>query len=275
MGSVRFKGFGLLVAGMVTFGFGTEAAADVWYVDVANTSGTQTGATWGDAFTEIQPAIDAAHADGGGEVWVAQGVYAEERRHLQEGVPTGSLELKPGVLLYGGFAGNEGTRHKRDWEANITTISGKTARNGEPAFHVVFGASGVRLDGFRVEGGYADWVEMGTLRAGGGVICQSVTMTIANCIISGNGTGEGGAGGGIYCRGSDVTIENCKVVGNTTLSSGGGISFIRCPDSTVIDTVVEGNRARERGGGVQCFGSSPSFLRCTVKNNGVFARICG
>ena len=50
------------------------ASAAVWYVDKNNTSGAEEGASWATAFTTIQPAIDAAFYDGGGEVWVAEGV---------------------------------------------------------------------------------------------------------------------------------------------------------------------------------------------------------
>ena len=250
-----------------------QAHSAVWYVDAANQSGTESGTRWGEAFSTIQPAIDAASADGGGEVWVAKGTYAEQRHYLQDEVDTGSLKLAPMVDLYGGFAGNEKRRDQRDWKVNLTTISGHTSRDGKAAFHVVFGADNARIDGFHIQGGYAEWPKASTLRAGGGVICQQVRMAIVNCTISGNGTrggsaGAGGAGGGVYCRESDVSIQNCRIAENTSLLSGGGLSFIECPRSEVVDTVIEGNRATEgRGGGVQCYRSSPTFTRCTIQGN--------
>jgi len=50
-----------------------NVSADVWYVDIDNTSGTENGETWDSAFTTIQPAIDAAY-DGGDndDIWAAQ-----------------------------------------------------------------------------------------------------------------------------------------------------------------------------------------------------------
>lgn len=89
------------------------AAADVWYVDKSNDSGTEDGLAWATAFTTIQAAINAAEMYG--EVWVAEGVYDEVRISVMHDPPedTGSLVMKDGVLLYGGFAGTELDRLER------------------------------------------------------------------------------------------------------------------------------------------------------------------
>ncbi|HOC69417.1 MAG TPA: right-handed parallel beta-helix repeat-containing protein, partial [Candidatus Hydrogenedentes bacterium] len=47
----------------------SSADAQIWRVDKSAT-GAGNGTTWQNAFTTIQPAIDAARAAGGGEVWV-------------------------------------------------------------------------------------------------------------------------------------------------------------------------------------------------------------
>ena len=78
------------------------AFSAVWYVDKDNASGTEDGTTWATAFTTIQPAIDAAHADGGGEVWVAEGVYDEPRSFLGPDEDGDELSLAP---LVKGFVG--------------------------------------------------------------------------------------------------------------------------------------------------------------------------
>ncbi len=65
--------------------------ADVWHVDKDNTSGIEGGTSWARAFTTIEAAIRAASAAGGGEIWVAAGIYPE------------SVTLSSGVSLYGGF----------------------------------------------------------------------------------------------------------------------------------------------------------------------------
>jgi len=60
--------------------------------------GPADGITWATAYRTIQEGVSAA-ADGGGEVWVAQGAYTGNRRTV--------LTLQPGVYVYGGFAGTE------------------------------------------------------------------------------------------------------------------------------------------------------------------------
>ena len=147
----------LLVLGLAVSPCWADASWEdgaVWYVDKANTSGTETGKSWGQAFTEIQPAIEAAHADGGGEVWVAKGTYDEARTLVQEDINTGALALKPGVAGYGGFSGNEKRLDQRDWEHSMTLISGERSRDGERAFHVVVGADKSRIDGFTMTGAH-------------------------------------------------------------------------------------------------------------------------
>ena len=67
------------------------------------------GTSWEKAFKSLQAGIDRASAVGGAEVWVACGGY-----------PT--IGLKPGALVYGGFAGTETSRNERNPDANVTTL---------------------------------------------------------------------------------------------------------------------------------------------------------
>ena len=83
--------------------------AATWYVDVDSDSGVEDGLSWATAFRTIQPAIDAAADDGGGEVWVAAGRYGEERDALspEDSQVSGALLVPNDVHLLGGFNGNE------------------------------------------------------------------------------------------------------------------------------------------------------------------------
>ncbi|MBI4558846.1 MAG: hypothetical protein HY706_14785 [Candidatus Hydrogenedentes bacterium] len=83
---------------------------------------------------------------------------------------TGSLVMKQGVDLYGGFAGTETQRDERDWDTHPTIISGATSRGGLPAYHVIVGADNPKLDGLAVIGGRA--VSGALLLAGGGMYCR-------------------------------------------------------------------------------------------------------
>ncbi len=152
------------------------AHAAIWYVDKDNT-GAQDGTSWGTTYTTIQPAIDAAYGDGGGEVWVAEGVYDEQR-----GNDTGSVIMAGGVHIYGGFAGDETARGERDWETDITTIDGSTARGGSPAYHVIIGADNATLDGFTITGGHAQPVP----HYGGGTYNWDSSPTVTNCTFTGD-----------------------------------------------------------------------------------------
>jgi hypothetical protein len=55
-------------------GRGSLAAGGIIYVDADATSGTNNGSSWDDAYTGLQPALEAAAS--GDQIWVAAGAYA-------------------------------------------------------------------------------------------------------------------------------------------------------------------------------------------------------
>jgi len=193
----------------------------VWYVDKDNV-GTENGTSWATAFNTIQEGIDAAYAAAGGEVWVAEGTYNESRTSIVHPAPndvnTGSVVLREGVDLYGGFigigpGGNETDRSQRDWTTHVTTIDGSTSRDGSRAYHVVVGAMGSTLDGIRVFGGAAtgpDTVGY-TNKAGGGLYNNAIVMTIRNTTLDGN---DAYSGGGMYNRLASVIVDRCILSNN-------------------------------------------------------------
>ncbi|HDP33826.1 MAG TPA: right-handed parallel beta-helix repeat-containing protein [Candidatus Hydrogenedentes bacterium] len=173
------------------------ACAGVWYVDKAAPPGGD-GTAWSTAFTEIQPAIGAAYNDGGGEVWIRAGVYDENRTGLY-----GSLTLRNGVSLYGGFDGMEDRREERDWVKQETVIDGSTAWGGAQADRVVYGTriNNVAIDGFVVRNGLSSGI---TLSSEG-------QATIANCLITKIGAWPGS---GISISGEDACIHNVRFIEN-------------------------------------------------------------
>ncbi len=84
-------------------------------------AGNGSGESWADAKTNIQQAIDAVYAAGGGEVWLAQGIY----------YPPASLVLSNTVALLGGFPGVSAaeTLGDRDYDTYRTVISGDINRD--------------------------------------------------------------------------------------------------------------------------------------------------
>lgn len=247
--------FALAVAALAAFSL--PCAADIWYVNVANQAGPQDGKSWSTAFATIQPAIDAAHATGGGEVWIAKGEYGEPRKHVDTDINTGALVLKPGIALYGGFVGSESVRDARDPAKYTTTITGKASRDGQAAYHVVFGANGASLDGFTIRDGLAN-AEHPYHKYGAGIVCTSLDMSITNCVIENCGADNGG--GGIYARLSSLTLTGCVVRNNRSdfggndpeeIGCGAGIWFGNSERGLRIEScMIENNRASGRGGGL-------------------------
>ncbi len=80
------------------------------------------------------------------------------------------------------------------------------------------------ISGVTITGG-----KEGTGVGGGGIISGSInnTLTLTNCVISGNtATGAGTfGGGGVSHLGGDLTVSNCTFSSNSTSASGGGIGY--------------------------------------------------
>ena len=108
-----------------------------------------------------------------------------------------------------------------------------------------------------------------TAVGGGGIISGSInnTMSVTDCVISGNSaTGVGTfGGGGILHTGGSLTITGTTLSGNSTSSSGGGLGYtagdplIRTPSTgtlTVSGSTFSGNTANSAaagGGGADLF----------------------
>ena len=99
-----------------------------------------------------------------GEIWVATGTYYP----IQAATPTVtdrevSFNLATCVAIYGGFVGDETTRDARDWDTNVTTLSGDIGTlndDTDNSYHVVYGDGSTTaidntaiLDGFVISGG--------------------------------------------------------------------------------------------------------------------------
>jgi hypothetical protein len=240
-------------------------------VDKANDTGTQDGTAWASAFTTIQPAIDAAYNEGGGDIWVTGATYDERRsspRADRSRYDTGSLVLKSGVHLYGGFAGTENRRDRRDWSSHISIIDGATSRDGEAAYHVVVGADNATIDGFRIQGGKADGPTDLT-KGGGGMFNVFASPIVMNCTFANN---EAGSGGGMGNVSSSPMIASSIFTDNTAIAGGGMLNLLSSP--TVTNCIFTANAAFSElpdidisGGAIFNFSSSPTVTNCTITAN--------
>jgi hypothetical protein len=104
----------------------------VIYVDAEADPGGN-GSSWGSAYKYLQDALSEANANGATnyEIWVAEGVYyPDEGAGTIADSRTMSFTLRyNNVQLYGGFTGTETAREQRDWEANVTVLSGDIDNN--------------------------------------------------------------------------------------------------------------------------------------------------
>jgi len=106
-------------------------AQTIIYVN-ANATGSNNGSSWANAYTDLQAALNAATP--GSEIWVAAGTYRPITPADPNTVTTAEREatfqLRNGVALFGGFAGNETQRDQRNWQANPTILSGDIKNSG-------------------------------------------------------------------------------------------------------------------------------------------------
>lgn len=82
------------------------------------------GSSWSNASGNIQAMINKASL--GDEVWVAEGTYYPEKEYEWSNMKDRAFRLRPGVSLYGGFAGTERSlqeRKKIDRDKNGTVES--------------------------------------------------------------------------------------------------------------------------------------------------------
>ncbi len=204
------------------------------------------GLSWDTAFSTIQEGIDKAYELGGGEVWVAMGVYDEVRNN-----PYGALLLRELVKVYGGFAGNEVDLSQRDFNVNITIIDGGRARAGEPAWHVIIGENYSEIDGFVIKGGIAK---------------------LDNSYL------DASDGAGLYVPGKRMTIRNCKFFQNKAEGVGGAIAVLSGKVFIYDSSFIENNVGRDGNDSVYNYGgavyASDSILkveRCSFEKNSVTA----
>lgn len=233
--------------------FTPAAIASTWYVDANVVGGAIDGSSWTDAFIDLQPALAAA--DSLDEIWIAAGTY----------LPTSgtdrfvSFEIPGGASVYGGFAGGEVALTDRDWLVNLTVLSGDIgAANSatDNSYNVVRMGPRTKLDGLRIQHGYADGPSS-EYRRGAGIYNISDDVTIRFCRVSQNESFFG-TGAGLYTFGNNVLVEDCDFQFNYTYGTpgftgyGGGASA-RYGDLalTVFRRVVfRDNVAEESGGGL-------------------------
>lgn len=243
-------------------------SANILYVS-ASATGNNLGTSWAHAYTDLQDALDNNCA-GVTEIWVAAGTYKPSKYPANcngcNSARDNTFQLKDGIALYGGFNGTESLLSERDFENNVTILSGDyndddtvsgsgntlvIFNNNENVYHVVLAAFPVNdttsttlIDGFTITGGNAN-------------VGQTISV---------NGINYGkDNGGGIYTIFGNNAFHNNKIEACIAGSSGGGI-FLNRGINTFINNTILVNRADSGGGAYILFGTN-TFSANTISNN--------
>ncbi|MFZ5820637.1 MAG: choice-of-anchor Q domain-containing protein [Chloroflexota bacterium] len=188
-------------------------------------------------------------------VWVMAGTY----KTAPLPVRTATFQLRENAAVYGGFAGTETSLDQRDFETNVTILSGFLNSAQGDSYHVVKGANGAILDGFTITSGQADG-EYPNYR-GGGMYNDSVSLTLRNIIFLDN---TATYGGGLYNYASNPILENVTFIDNSALTYGGGIanneSNPTLTNVTFTNNEARGDAIETLGGGMYSRGESEPML---------------
>ena len=258
-------------------------------------SGSGNCSSWPDACS-LQTAL--TNAVGTDQIWVQMGVYKPTTTTDR----TLSFVLKDGVALYGGFNGTETALEQRNWETNITVLSGDIDNNdvtnangvvtnpanimGSNAYHVVSSTgvlSNAILDGFTITGGQANDSAFPN-DSGGGMFNSNSSPMLMNLTLRGNtahGVSSYAGGGGMYNTNSHPTLINTIFQNNSVsealsaVYSGGGGMYNTNSNPTLLSVTFSNNTANGSsidGGGVFNEHSNPMLMDVTFSGNSAGGR---
>jgi len=215
------------------------------------------------------------------EIWAQSGVHKPATDPADRAA---TFTLKNDVALYGGFAGTETQRDQRNWQANLTVLSGDIDNNditnlngvvtdtaniqGNNSYHVVTSSetdNTAALDGVIITAGQAnsslDWLDT----CGGGMYNERQgSPMLSHIVFSGNTAGF--CGGGMVNFAGNPTLIDVTFSSNMAYSGGGIFTIGGSP--TLVKTNIDGNTATEDGGGMyNDTGSSPTLTNVIFSNN--------
>jgi len=292
----------LLIIVTVFFSVLSAFSQTTYYVDAARPDNAGAGTSWATAKRDLQVAINGAAS--GDNIWVKAGTYLPTHDPFGSTAPANNRDktfsLKNGVKVYGGFAGTETQLNQRNWQINITTLSGDLGvlnTPGDNAYHVVISVnlnSTTLLDGVTITRGYATAISPSSITVnsrlierfkGGGVYNAYSATTFTNVSIKANSadctnTDNDAWGAGIVNEVCTSSFTNCSFDGNSFLV--GGLSFGVYGSGMMIDrgactitncafvnnTSGSGFFDASRGGALYMSSGATTIVNCVFYNNG-------
>jgi predicted outer membrane repeat protein len=212
----------------------------------AGSDGTN-GTNWANAFGTLHEALE--YALPGDEIWVAGGTYYPVAVSNASAITIAeretSLQLKPGISIYGGFAGTEMSRNHRNHVTNPTIISGDLSSDGNvsnSSKHLFVNTGtpdqpieqGAVIDGFVFE-----------FSSQSAVVNNQASPTITNSIFRNN---KGINGGAISNTGSSPLLYQVLFHKNEASTKGGAIWSDNTSLPELINVTIGNNQATETGG---------------------------
>lgn len=245
------------------------------FVDQSAT-GLNDGTSWADAYTELSDAVTSATPNA--EIWVAAGTYSPGP------ATTDRFLLFIDLKLYGGFDGTETTLAQRDYQTNITTLTGDVLNDDVPGdftinksdnnLHIIWCHVSITnntvIDGFTIERGNAlDVNGSGDDRRGGGILAYGSPI-VQNCIFRDNYAYFGGA---LYPRNADAVdtkVYNCVFESN--FADYGSAILAAYSDVYVENSIFRNNHTTE-GSALTCNTSSGTVKNCdfVLNTGGLFS----
>ncbi|MCP4438043.1 MAG: T9SS type A sorting domain-containing protein [Aureispira sp.] len=255
------------------------------YVNL-NATGNNDGSSWSDAYTNLQAAINSA-ADSS-TIWVATGTYYPTESEAGDTTPTDNrikrFYFTKNIQLYGGFSGVETQLNQRNFNINITRLSGDLGTindNSDNAYCVVYikilspNSNNMIIDGFHIEDGNADG--SGFNQNGGGLTLYGrysgaeCKANIQNNTFNNNHAAN--YGGAIFLNPKYNTpsqimnpdIRNNTFINNTAYFGAAlGSAVNSVYDLVICNNTFRKNAATFRGSAIFLEGSTSGNLHATI-----------
>lgn len=253
---------------------------------------TGNGTSWNDASGDLQAVLAASTS--GAQIWVAAGTYhptiCNPCSFTDRDTP---FTIPDGVALYGGFSGNETDLNQRDWQSNLTILSGDIDQDGQNqnnSYTILYTrnvSATTVIDGFEITSAYAENISYDVytrINSGAGLYNDgslsggSSHPTIRNCKFTdhyGRGFGAAIMNYGGFGGSCSPEIYDCEFINNEVFNNGGAVynsgvfsgqtetAFIRCifKDNYAVNGGAIYNQGSESGS------SAVTFLNCQFENN--------